>query len=71
MTESPEILIWAAIMLKTFKGWFTVTVFIVNGTSNDFYIGMFFLITAFLGSVYYYFDNVRNDDDNAGRADSL
>ena len=59
MTESPEILIWAAIMLKTFKGWFTVTVFIVNGTSNDFYIGMFFLITAFLGSVYYYFDNVR------------
>ena len=58
MTESPEILVWASIMLKTFKGWFTVTVFIVNETPNDFYIGTFFLFTALLGSLFFYFDNV-------------
>ena len=63
MTDSPETLIWASIMLKTFVGWFTVTVFVLNGTSNDFYIGMFFLLTTLCGSAYYFFDNTRKPDE--------
>ena len=57
--ETPEIFIWSTIMLKTFKGWFTVTVFIANGAPNDFYIGSFFLFTTLLGAIYFEINDLR------------
>ena len=69
MIDSPEILVWASIMLKTFKGWFTVTIFVVNGSANDFFIGAFFLATSLLGAVYFSFDNTLPPNQVTGKRD--
>lgn len=60
--ETPEIYVWATIILKTFKGWFTVTVFICNGAVSDFYIGCFFLFTSMLGAMYFEINELRRPE---------
>ena len=66
IVDSPETFIWATIMLKVIKAWFTVTVFVLNGTANDFYIGVFFLTTSSHGAMYFYIDSTKRPSEHLG-----
>ena len=61
--KKPEMFVWSAIMIKTFKGWFTMTVFILNGTTNDFYIGIFFLFTSCLGGFFFWLNDTKRPEE--------
>lgn len=57
--DTPETYIWANLFGKIFKACFTATVFICNNTPNDFTIALVFLITSFIGLIYYQKNNVN------------
>ena len=51
--KSPEGFIWTRYIMSCIKGMLMMTVFIVNGVSNDFFIGCSFFATTIIGYVYF------------------
>lgn len=52
--NSSEGYIWTKSIIGTVKGMLMVTVFIINGLANDFYIAMFFFSSTTIGMLYFY-----------------
>lgn len=52
--NSSEAYIWTKSIIGTLKGILMVTVFIINGLVNDFYIALFFFSTSTIGMFYFY-----------------
>ena len=50
---NPSVYIWASMFIKCLRGCLTITVFILNNSPNDFYIGLFLLYTNSLGFMYF------------------
>jgi hypothetical protein len=51
--KSPEGYIWTRFIMGSIKGMLMITVFVVNGVSNDFFIGCSFFATSIIGFVYF------------------
>lgn len=51
--ETCEAYVWTRSLLTIFKGQLMMTVFIVNGLANDFFIGTSFFITTIIGFIYF------------------
>lgn len=52
--NSSEGYIWTKSIIGTVKGMLMVSVFIINGLANDFYIALFFFSTSTIGMLYFY-----------------
>jgi hypothetical protein len=52
--NSSEGYIWTKAIIGTVKGILMVSVFIINGLANDFYIALFFFSTSSIGMLYFY-----------------
>lgn len=60
MTEnrlrSIEAYLYTKLILSMFKSAMMMTVFVVNGLANDFFIGFTFLFTTIIGLIYFIFN---------------
>lgn len=46
--------IWTKSIIGSVKGILMVSVFVINGLSNDFYLALFFFSTSTIGMIYFY-----------------
>lgn len=51
--KSPEGYIWTRYIMSSIKGMLMMTVFVVNGVANDFFIGCSFYATTLIGYIYF------------------
>lgn len=51
--QSPEGYIWTTYIVLCFKGMLMIMVFCVNGVVNDFFIGVCFYATTWIGHLYF------------------
>lgn len=51
--KSVEAFLWTRVIMTMIKGMLMMTVFVVNGLANDFFIGCSFFATATIGYVYF------------------
>lgn len=59
---SPEAYIWTRSFISSIKGMLMVTVFVINGLANDFFIGCFFYITTSIGFIYFSINPYQDPD---------
>lgn len=52
--QTPEAYIWTKSFIGAIKGMLMVSVFVVNGLANDFYISWFFYTTTSIGMVFFF-----------------
>ena len=52
--KSPEAYIWTRTLMSIVKGAFMVSIFVINGQANDFFLGLFFFMTTICGFVFFY-----------------
>lgn len=46
--------IWTKSIIGSIKGMLMVSVFVINGHANDFFLGCFFWITCSIGMVFFF-----------------
>ena len=50
---SPEPYIWTRTFMGSIKGLLMVSVFVINGLANDFFMGLFFFFTTIIGLIFF------------------
>ena len=51
--NTPEAYIWTRTFMGSIKGLLMVSVFVINGLANDFFMGLFFFTTTIIGLVFF------------------
>lgn len=66
--KTPEAYIWTRLIMGSIKGFLTVSIFVINGLSNDFFMGLFFFCSTIIGFAFFtmnpYSDPKNNFQDN-------
>ena len=60
--KSPEGYIWTRYIMSCIKGMLMMTVFVVNGVANDFFICCSFLFTTIIGYIYFKINPLRDPE---------
>ena len=61
--KSPESYVWTRQIMTIIKGCLMMTVFVVNGLANDFFIGWSFFFTTAIGFSYFYFNPYQDPSE--------
>lgn len=63
--NTPEAYIWTRMFMGSFKGLLMVSVFVINGLANDFFMGMFFFCTTMIGLVFFTMNPYSDPQDDS------
>lgn len=63
--STPEAYIWTRTFMGSIKGLLMVSVFVINGLANDFFMGLFFFFTTNIGLVFFTMNPYSDPQDDS------